>query len=540
MDVEADKNDKQAAARRALENLRTRLLDLTARNRLINYRYSRRGSLRVVDELPNQLVEVLLSETEMCFESVPEPTEEELVQAGYLERDDQTGEVRRLREDPSAEEWARHLGIATAYEVPEPQAGQAEAKHADRAIQTLLYPYELEARLKALLQQAESAIQEMAANILYLALGFLEWHERSDGGSPRLAPLFLVPVRLHKGRLDPQTRTYQYTLSYSGEDIIPNLSLREKLRVDFGMALPDLDEDTEPEAYFAQVAEMLESNRKRDWRVRRHISLVLLNFSKLLMYLDLDPERWPEGEGLLDHPVVSRFLSGYEQDIEEDDAGIGYGEEYPIDELEDQHERYPLIEDADSSQHSALVDAIDGKDLVIEGPPGTGKSQTITNLIAAALAQGKRVLFVAEKLAALEVVRRRLDAAGLGEFCLELHSHKSQKRKVLDEIQVRLKKHGGYREPAQIEADIARFEELRAQLAGHARRINAPWKQTGMTLHKIFMAAARYRSEIGVNPERLHPQALDGERYDPAMQRRNRDEVDAYRTVYQAIAAELG
>ncbi|MFW8194336.1 AAA domain-containing protein, partial [Klebsiella pneumoniae] len=88
--------------------------------------------------------------------------------------------------------------------------------------------------------------------------------------------------------------------------------------------------------------------------------------------------------------------------------------------------------DADSSQHSALIDAIRGQNLVIEGPPGSGKSQTITNLIAAALLNGKKVLFVAEKMAALEVVKRRLDRAGLGQFCLELHSHKTHKRKVLD------------------------------------------------------------------------------------------------------------
>jgi hypothetical protein len=111
----------------------------------------------------------------------------------------------------------------------------------------------MEARLKALLQAAESAIQEMGANILYLAFGFLEWYESSSSDSARIAPLFLVPVRLHKGRLNPTTRTYEYTLSYSGEDIIPNLSLREMLRADFAMALPDLDENTVPEDYFKDV-----------------------------------------------------------------------------------------------------------------------------------------------------------------------------------------------------------------------------------------------------------------------------------------------
>ena len=532
---------RRAEAGKTLENFRMRLLDLTARNGLINFRYTRQGNLRIVDELPHQVVETLLADTEMSFSAVPEPTEEELIEAGYLERNEETGEIRRLRDDPDAGEWARHLGIATSYEVPEPTPGEPECKHADRAIQTLFYPCELEARLKNLLQKAESAIQEMGANILYLAFGFLEWYESAEHKAPRLAPLFLVPVRLHKERLNPETRTYQYRLACSGEEIIANLSLREKLRADFAMALPDLDDSTDPEAYFARVQEMIDANRKPNWRVRRHISLALLNFSKLLMYLDLDPKRWPKEHSIIDHPVVSRFLQGYGQDEEEGDDGItGYGEEYAIDELEDVHERYPLIEDADSSQHSALVDAIDGRNLVIEGPPGTGKSQTITNLIAMAMAQGKRVLFVAEKLAALEVVRRRLDAVGLGEFCLELHSHKSQKRKVLDEIQERLRKHGRYRRPVQIDADIARFEALREQLAEHAKRINTPWKNTGLTAHEIFMAAARYRAEIDINPVQLHPQAVDGERYDPVMQRRNRDEVAIYRKVYQAVTAQLG
>ncbi|HBL87326.1 MAG TPA: AAA family ATPase, partial [Alcanivorax sp.] len=249
---------------------------------------------------------------------------------------------------------------------------------------------------------------------LYLAFGFLEWYENSNSDNARIAPLFLVPVRLHKGRLNPDTRTYEYTLSYSGEDIIPNLSLREKLRADFALALPDLDENTVPDDYFTEVQALIEDKQPR-WRVRRYISLALLNFSKLLMYLDLDPDRWPEGANIVDHTVVSRFLSGYGQEGDqnvESGGDLGFGEEYLIDETEEVHANYPLIDDADSSQHSALIDAVDGKNLVIEGPPGTGKSQTITNLIAAAMAQGKKVLFVAEKLAALEVVRSRLDMAG--------------------------------------------------------------------------------------------------------------------------------
>ncbi|MBW2737395.1 MAG: DUF4011 domain-containing protein [Deltaproteobacteria bacterium] len=522
----------------ALENLRMRLLDLTARNRLINFRHTKSGSLRIINELPDQLVETLLADTEMRFLPVPEPTRDELIEVGYIEIDEETGQEIRLRKDPTAEEWAKRLGLSTAYEVPKPSTYGSDGKHTAAAIQTLLYPYELEARLKNLLQIAESAIQEMGANILYLAFGFLEWF---DNDNARIAPLFLVPVRLHKGRLNPKSKTYEYTLSYSGEDIIPNLSLREKLRADFAMALPDLDENTTPEAYFDDVQALILENQPC-WRVRRFITMALLNFSKLLMYLDLDPSRWPEGASITDHPVVTRFLTGYSYDEEgEEDANddLNFGEEYLIDEMDDIHVNYPLIDDADSSQHSALIDAVDGKNLVIEGPPGTGKSQTITNLIAAAMAQGKRVLFVAEKLAALEVVHRKLDDIGLGEFCLELHSHKSQKRKVLDEIEKRLNKYGRYRKPRDIEVNITRYEELKKALKEHVERINLHWKKTGKTLYEIFMAATRYREEICINPEALHPEGYDGVNFDVATQHCIGEQVEAFRKVYQAVASQL-
>jgi superfamily I DNA and/or RNA helicase len=524
----------------ALENLRMRLLDLTARNRLINFKHTKRGSLRIIDELPDQLTEALLSENEMNFLPVPEPTLEELVAAGYIKIDEVTGQEIRLLKDPTAEEWAKRQGLATSYEVPTPSTKEIDGRHSDTAIQTLLYPYELEVRLKNLMQTSESAIQEMGANILYLAFGYLEWFESSND-NPRIAPLFLVPARLKKGWLNPQTKTYEYRVSYSGEDIIPNLSLREKLRADFAMALPDLDENTTPEEYFKDVLELIQKNQSR-WRLRRFITLTLLNFSKLLMYLDLDPSRWPEGESIVEHSMVKRFLAGYnsEQSKEEEShEDLGFGEEYPIDEIDNVHTNYPLIDDADSSQHSALIDAVDGKNLVIEGPPGTGKSQTITNLIAAAMAQGKRVLFVAEKLAALEVVRRRLDNAGLGEFCLELHSHKSQKRRVLDEVEVRLDKHQHYRKPRDIETDIARYEELKTVLKEHVERINRPWKNTSMTLHDIFMAATRYRKAIDINPNILHPEDYNGDNFDVVTQRRTEDQVEAFRKVYQAIARQL-
>ncbi len=520
------------AALRALENLRNRLLDLTARNRLINFKHPKTESLRIINELPDKLVETLLNDTKVRFKSILRPTPEELVAQKYTTIDEITG---KPREYPTAKEWAKLQGFDTSYEALTPQKSAIATE--DTAIQTLLYPDELEVRLGKLRQTSESKIQEMGANILYLAFGFLEWFENdNDNNSPYLAPLFLVPVRLHKER----GRT-KYTINYSGEDIIPNLSLREKLDIDFGMNLPDLDENTKPESYFESVRQLI-NEKKPYWNLHRYITLTLLNFNKLLMYLDLDSERWPEDENIIDHPVVKQFLSrdNTEQQEEEDsERNFGFGEEYPIDQIDDVHTKYPLIDDADSSQHSALIDAIKGKNLVIEGPPGTGKSQTIANLIAATMAQGKRVLFVAEKLVALEVVRRRLDEAGLGEFCLELHSHKSQKRKVLEEVGTRLQELGNHPNPEDIEDHITEYEELKLELNNYAKLINKHWKETGETRHKIFMAATRYRELIGIDPNVLHPEGYDGDNLQLANILRMRRNIEVFQEVYQAVARQI-
>lgn len=525
-----------------LEQLRTRLLDLTGRNRLLNFHHPKKSSLRVIDELPNQIVATLLSGEEMQFSAVPEPTEDDLVNAGYLSRDTRTGNLARLREPPGAKEWAEHIGLATSYEVPTVSDSVGYGKHSDKVIQTLFYPFELEARLKALRQASESAIQEMGTNILYLAVGFLEWYESKDSEAAHLAPLMLVPVALHKGRLNEDTRTYEYTVTHSSEDLLTNLSLREKLRVDFSMALPDLDESTTPEDYLRSVHDLIDKLQPR-WRVRRYISLALFNFSKLLMYLDLDPGSWPTERDISNHPVVSQILlrrSTRDVGCDVGAESLGFGEEYAIDGIESVPAKYPLIDDADSSQHSALIDAVDGKNLVIEGPPGTGKSQTITNLIAAVIAQGKTVLFVAEKLAALQVVRNKLDAAGLGEFCLELHSNKAQKHKLIDDIKERIGRHGQHPLPRDIDADVARFEELKVELGSYAEKLNQPWKNTGRTLHEVFAAATRYRNAIRINLDAIRPEGCTGEGHDPSAQRRCRDRADAYQQACRAVVRELG
>ena len=335
---------------------------------------------------------------------------------------------------------------------------------------------------------------------------------------------------LERGRLDRSTGTYNYIVRYSGEDIESNLSLREKLRINFDLALPDLDDIEGPEQYFNKVTKLVNSQPR--WKVRQYVTLSLFNFGKLLMYLDLDPDRWPSGKKITEHSVICQFFTATNPI---DDRGGALAEEYKIDSLPNVHTEFPLIEDADSSQHSALVDAIKGKNLVIEGPPGTGKSQTITNLIAAALAQGKKVLFVAEKLAALEVVKRRLDNAGFGDFCLELHSHKSQKRQVLDAIKVRLGK--TYLHPSEIQDKITLYESARKLLSEHAERLNSQFKATGLTCHQILMKAVYYRQLSPYPPsEIVITSPILGSNLTPLALRRSEQLIE----IFQQSATHIG
>ncbi|GAA4888491.1 DUF4011 domain-containing anti-phage protein Hhe [Ferrimonas pelagia] len=527
----SSKRSSKGFAFESLQALRQRLLDLSGRNKLISYRYTKTNAIRVVDELPDQLFDQLLNDKSMVFGAVPEPRHEQLIEAGFIRVDEETGKETQLK-NPTAKEWANWLGLNTDYELPKAES-RLHSKHQDSEIQTLMFPPEMESRLRGLRSKANTAIEETGANVLFLAFGFLEWQESNDSKLVRHAPLLMLPVTLEKGKLDPKLGTYRYSLSYSGEDLLPNLSLREKLRQDFGLALPDFDEAPLPEQYLADVQSVIERHQPK-WRTHRHCTLTLLDFSKQLMYFDLDPERWPQGApNITEHPLVKRFFES-----RSDDEIGDFSQEYRIDQLKGVHEHYPLIDDADSSQHSALIDAIKGKNLVVEGPPGTGKSQTITNLIAAAIAQGKKVLFVAEKMAALEVVKRRLDKAGLGDFCLELHSHKTQKRKLLDDLAARLAMEGKFRAPHTIDTEIELYEANRAKLSQYAEKLNTQWQQTGKTVQQILASAVRYREQNSTVQIELSPETFHGKNLSAAKLRGLQDQAEMFADIYQQMAAQ--
>jgi Protein of unknown function (DUF4011)/AAA domain len=433
-----------------LERLRARLLDLTNRNRLLNYRHPRASSLRVVNTDLQSVFNRLVSGARLPFEPVPEPTPREIA---HLNSDEQD------TNKPLAQEYAAALGWNTAFDLdPEAEADSFAT------LPVLHYIEGLESVTRKIGAAAKTSIEESGTNMLFMVFGFLEWFEDDNSQLPRLAPLLTVPVTLERsvGRSG-----FECTIEILGDDPINNLSLAELMRRDFSVEIPAVEENDTSDEYFERFEQILLS--KPRWRVRRQITLTLLSFGKLLMYRDLDPEVHPS---ICTNPLVKDLFEGVQTEE------LTRAEEYDID---DPHlkDNVSLILDADSSQHSALIDALRGRNLVIEGPPGTGKSQTITNLIAAAIASGKTVLFVAEKLAALEVVRRRLDDSGLGTFCLELHSHKTKKQALISDLQDRMNARGSFREPQDLKNQLAIFEDRKQHLVQYVEAINGSTQESG-------------------------------------------------------------
>jgi hypothetical protein len=364
---------------------------------------------------------------------------------------------------------------------------------------------------RKLQREAKSALAETGANILYLVFGFLEFPESHDSDTLLTAPLIVVPVTLDPFQIDPVTGHEYFGLRYTGEDLEENRSLREKLRQEYNFDLPVFDEQRGPEAYWETLARQIE--HKARWKVQRRVCIALLSFAKMLLERELNPERWPADAAgastLVEHDIVRKVFEGAPP-AEEVEGGDGLHYHAPLHAI-DGHalQDLRLIYDADSSQHSALIDVFDGKNLVIEGPPGTGKSQTITNLIAAAIADGKSVLFVAEKMAALEVVKKRLTQAGLAPFCLELHSTKTHKKFVVNELEQRLK--ANFASPAGLATQLELLEKKRRELAAYADLLNSVQGNVqGLTVHQVLWRAERYRQDCGEDWLPLHDLMVPG------------------------------
>ncbi len=456
-----------------LDRFRQRLLDLSNTNRLLNYRKSATRTIQIVDELPNEIFDRLVVK-EKPF--------------GFLPAEEST-------ETPATSDIATTAsntnGNGNTHELPAPPSDDSPnfRRHVDDKLQTDLTETRLDRVLTHLRQEANAAIEETGVNYLFLALGMLEWREREDSERVFLSPLILIPVRLNR-TFDGRANKYQVTISYSGEDIQQNLSLARRIENDFGIVLPEYrpDEDEKlllPEAYFSLVASAIVN--KTDWKIKREALIGFFSFRKLLMYLDLDSTRWQGESSPNNHPLVRAVVEGSQLD----EVPEFYGKDYDIDDHPTAGD-IVLVKDADSSQHSALCDIAEGRSLVIEGPPGTGKSQTITNAIANALSQGKSVLFVAEKLAALEVVRGNLEKVGLGTFCLALHSDAANPRDVFADLGRRLNTE--ITTSRNITSLHSRISAQKYKLQRYLAACRLPTGPHGKPLYEVFWRITELRS----------------------------------------------
>ena len=394
---------------RELEKARDKLIDTGMRNRLVHVKRQNKRALaiNVVNERSDDVFRILWAEAQtMKFKA--------------LGKDATTG--------GAGDDGSDYVDEITRALAKISDEDEREARFTDDKLETLLGPAAQQKRLLRLARDARTAEEEQGINVLYLALGFLRWFEDTNSDVMREAPLILLPVRLVRNK-----KSSTYDLERLDDDIETNLSLKKKLETDFGLQLPDIeDADSEgwsPGAYFERVEKAI-SARDR-WSVDGDgIQLGFFSFATQLLMDDLNEQNWP-GDALLQSPILSTLLlSGT---FEGDSDRPHFGDSDNLDEKLDLSDIFHVV-DADRSQAIVIEEVRKGRNLVVQGPPGTGKSQTITNIIAAAVHDGKKVLFIAEKMAALSVVHDRLKKAGLSSVALELHSKAANKRRVLDEL----------------------------------------------------------------------------------------------------------
>jgi len=386
---------------------RDRLLDLTRRNRLISFKDYKRSNLSLTSPDIRDMLGCLQEGKSIYihkFEESDKGKEDDQTQLG----------VGKDRSDDPRNEIGEERSV-----VPE---------GLDKNVWVSNYSNKVtEKRLYYLYLKSREILREQGINTLFVALGFLHYFEADHSDEELVAPLVLIPVEIERGRQSSKHRQ-DYTIKHAGDDTQLNPALMQKLLVDFNLKLPKFTDDADIEKWLSRVRKVIEG--KRRWEVSKKSSLGIFSFQKLQIYLDIEKFK----DRVLSNPVLQVFVGASSKSVG-DFEGLPTGRE--LDEKIKPPDTFQVL-DADSSQQETIEAAKRGASFVIQGPPGTGKSQTIVNMIAELLAQNKRVLFVSEKVAALEVVKKRLDSVGLGQYCLELHSYKANKKAVLQQLEKQL------------------------------------------------------------------------------------------------------
>jgi superfamily I DNA and/or RNA helicase len=518
---------------KAIKKYRENLLDISNRNNLINLNFNPRSNkiLRIIDEIPNSVFQKLNSNKKLKLIPLPPSSdnpkdentaefkkvleEEKLVNENYLKSIEELGEsfdaenldslkiIRNLKDyvriklklpkkpsklTMSIQDYAKAHNIRPNFEVPKSSSETDYSKHQDNNLQTLFYPEDLERKGRTLRKDTKRILDEKGTNTLHLSFGCLEWFEAKD--TSRNAPLLLLQVKLTE---NPTSKGPEYFIENTESELFTNLPLSKKLLNDFKIKLPDLKEEQTIEEYFDLIEnEILKS--KPDWKLRRYITLAIHTYSKMSMYEELDPKLWEKrGSSLGSQDAIKTLFTGSSSE----NSG---SEIYDVDDKKN-YSRVPiLIEETDSSQFSTIVDSMNGENLAVQGPPGTGKSTTIANIIASFLFKKKKVLFVAEKKAALDVVYKKLADKDLDKFVFRLSSTAEKKTSIIEELQKRLdikipnidKNH---------ENDQTQYRLQISKIRKYGRILDTEYFEIKKTGYEILTNVAKYKSYLEKFPE---------------------------------------
>ena len=479
--------------KKEMESLQKKLLDMSLRNNFLNFRVLKR-TVPIVDESITELFKILIL-NEQSMEFLPKDDEIE-----DLENDDET----LILEDRD-----------NIWKMVNIDSGDTD-KYLDTYLQTDLTEKNLQKRLFTLYQNYKTSITEQGSNTLFLALGFLEWKDVEHQDASYKSPLILIPVEISRDSVGSP-----FKVKWDKSEIYPNLSLQNKL-IEQNVDFPIFEELIEQEdlcAYFDMIRNAISS--KSDWSIIPEIYLSTFSFKKLLIYKDLDSNNWSK-ESL---KKIDSLLFNPEP------AEIDTFEPYELDEI-DSTNSYQVL-DADSSQMEVIEVIKKSNNLVVEGPPGTGKSQTIVNLIAELMGRNKSVLFVSEKMAALEVVKSRLDTIGLGIGCLELHSNKSNKRAVLDELDKTLNDNSVYNYSLK---DYAELNHLKNELNNYFSSLHEGYGKSTFYPYMLFGVKERELNYLESNNQEIIDFKIDNLLdFDETRQRKTLADLNNIQITYETV-----
>ncbi|MCW4007003.1 MAG: DUF3320 domain-containing protein [Candidatus Bathyarchaeota archaeon] len=371
---------------RRIEDWKYRLIDLSKRNNLLYSKPSKRGKLTITNP-----------DAETIFNKL-------VVKQNHLEFWMPT-EEKQTEEQPQPND--------TAKQAKAPEATQLVCENPNRK--------EIEKVLKSLHRRSLSDYRERGVRILHAAFGTLVWKDIATSEEIR-SPLVMVPIELNRENI---RKPFSISVPQVEEEAVLNPALQVKLKNDYKIELPAFPEDPEQSSFTEYLNKIRQAVAEMGWTVETNLEIGLFSFHKLVIYKDLEANSQVIGQ----HPIIRAVVGIKDTQLVLEDLP----EEKEVDKIEKPEESFRVL-DADSSQRVAIDYALEGQSFVMQGPPGTGKSQTIANIISECIARGKSVLFVSDKMAALEVVYKRLSDVGLAHFCLELHSSKANKQEVVAEL----------------------------------------------------------------------------------------------------------